>query len=93
MSLSKSSKKKLEKIGSNPTKLAGFYQYANKTEAICIINLFEQYLNNDGTFKKCKIDAHCDPIYQQLSAAIDYYKFDIKRKKFYFKNRKVKSKK
>ena len=32
-----------------------------------------------GPLKKLVIDANCDPRYQQLSAAIDYYKFGKQR--------------
>lgn len=57
------------------TNLSGFYQFNNKEEAISIINLFHNCMNDNGTFKKNETDACCDPRYQQLSAAIDYYKF------------------
>jgi hypothetical protein len=80
MSLNKNAKKKISKIG--PTNLPGFYQFDNKEKAIIVINLFEEYINNDGTFQKSRNDACCDPIYQELSAALDYYKFDIKREKY-----------
>ena len=79
MSLSEKTERKISNI-LYPTNLSGFYQYENKNEAISIINLFqEDYMNDNGTFKKTRIDANCDPIYQQLSAAIDYYKFEKKR--------------
>ena len=85
MSLSESAKRKISKI--SITNLPGYYQFDSKEEAITIINVFEQYINEDGSFVKQRIDACCDPIYQQLSAAIDYYKFNIKRKKSkYFNN-------
>ena len=85
MSLSESAKRKISKI--SITNLPGFYQFYSKEEAITIINVFEQYINEDGSFVKQRIDACCDPIYQELSAAIDYYKFNIKRKKSkYFNN-------
>ena len=77
MSLSGSAKSKIEKVCI--TNLPGFYQFDRKEEAINIINLFEGYINEDGSFVKFRIDACCDPIYQQLSAAIDYYKFNIRR--------------
>jgi len=79
MSLSEKAKKKLSNIGKYPTNLAGFYQFKSKEEAIETINRYQVYLNDDGTFKKPKIDADCDPNYQQLSAAIDYYKFNVER--------------
>ena len=79
MSLSKKATKKLSNIGKYPTKLSGFYQFKSKEEAIETINRYQGYLNDDGTFKKPEIDANCDPNYQQLSAAIDYYKFDVER--------------
>ena len=78
MSLSKQVERKISNI-IYPTNLSGFYQYENKEEAISIINLFKQYMNDDGSFLKIGHDAHCDPIYQQLSAAIDYYKFGKQR--------------
>ena len=79
MSLSEKTKKKLSHIGKYSTKLAGYYQFKSKEEAIETINRYQGYLNDDGTFKKPEIDANCDPNYQQLSAAIDYYKFDVER--------------
>ena len=79
MSLSEKAKKKLSHIGKYSTKNAGYYQYKSKEEAIETINRYQGYLNDDGTFKKPEIDANCDPNYQQLSAAIDYYKFDVER--------------
>lgn len=79
MSLSEKTKKKLSHIGKYSTKLSGFYQFKSKEEAIETINRYQGYLNDDGTFKKPEIDANCDPNYQQLSAAIDYYKFDVER--------------
>ena len=79
MSLSESAKKKMSKIGI--TNLPGFYQFKSKQEAISIINVFERYINEDGSFVKHRMDACCDPIYQQLSAAIDYFKFNIRRPK------------
>ena len=79
MSLNVSAERKLSKLGI--TKLPGYYQFNSKEEAITIINVFEQYINEDGSFQKNRIDACCDPIYQQLSAAIDYYKFNIRRPK------------
>ena len=79
MPLNKSAEKKLAKIESK-TKLSGYYKYKNKEEAIQIINLFEgDCMNDDGSFKKCGNDVHIDPRYQQLSAAIDFYKFDVVR--------------
>lgn len=78
MPLDKSAEKKLAKIESK-TKLSGYYKYKNKEEAIETINRYQGYLNDNGTFKKPEIDANCDPNYQQLSAAIDYYKFDVVR--------------
>ena len=79
MSLSEKAERKISNI-TYPTNLSGFYQYENNKEAISIINLFqEDCMNDNGTFKKTKIDANCDPRYQQLSAAIDYYKFEKKR--------------
>ena len=80
MSLSKQVERKIFNI-TYPTNLSGYYQYENKKEAISIINLFKDCINDDGTFKKASIDANCDPIYQQLSAAIDYYKFEKERNK------------
>ena len=81
MSLSKSAEQKISNI-KRETRLCGFYKYKNKEEAISIINLFhEDCMNKDGSFVKGNIDANCDPIYQQLSAAIDFYKFDIIRPK------------
>jgi hypothetical protein len=77
MSLSESAKRKMAKVGI--TNLPGFYQFNSKEEAITIINVFEQYINEDGSLQKHTIDACCDPIYQQLSAAIDYYKFNVVR--------------
>ena len=79
MSLSESAKSKMSKVGI--TNLPGFYQFDSKEEAIKVINVFEQYINEDGSFVKHTIDACGDPIYQQLSAAIDYYKFNIRRPK------------
>ena len=61
------------------TKLWGFYQFKNKEDAISIINSYqESCLNDDGSFYKNNFEANCDPRYQELSAAIDYLKFDIK---------------
>ena len=79
MPLTSSAEKKLSKI-SMATNLPGFYQFNNKTDAIFIINKFEHYINDDGTFQIMIRDAEGDPNYQELSAAIDYYKFNISRK-------------
>ena len=88
MSLSKSTEKKISNI-KRETKLSGFYQFKNKENAIFIINLYqEECLNNDGSFYKNNFEANCDPRYQELSAAIDYLKFDIKRPVYNFKNHK-----
>ena len=78
MSLSKEAEKKISNI-THKTNLSGFYQFKSREDAASTINLFQQYVNDDGSFKKIGLDAHCDPIYQQLSAAIDYYKFGIER--------------
>jgi hypothetical protein len=78
MSLSKEAERKISGI-TYKTNISGHYQYDSKEEAASIINLFQQYMNDDGSFKKTGHDVHCDPIYQELSAAIDYYKFGIKR--------------
>ena len=88
MSLSTKAERKISNI-TYSTGLSGFYQYENKEEAISIINLFKQYMNDDGSFLKIGHDAHCDPIYQQLSAAIDYYKFGIKRDTYTHRYRKT----
>ena len=79
MPLTSSAEKKLLKI-LMATNLPGFYQFNNKEEAIFIINKWENYINDDGTFQSAIRYAECDPNYQQLSAAIDYYKFNISRK-------------
>ena len=78
MSLSESAKRKLMKID-GATNLPGYYQFDNVGKAIEIINLFEHYIKENGRFQKIWYDACCDPNYQHLSAAIDYYKFNIKR--------------
>tara|TARA_A100001015_G_C14641780_1_gene575726 strand:+ start:200 stop:478 length:279 start_codon:yes stop_codon:yes gene_type:complete len=78
MSLSKRAEKKISNI-KRETKLSGFYKYKNKKEAISVINRYQDCLNNDGSFVKGNIDANCDPRYQQLSAAIDFYMFDVIR--------------
>ena len=78
MSLNKKAERKISGITCK-TNISGHYQYDSKEEAVSIINLFQQYMNDDGSFKKTGHDVHCDPIYQQLSAAIDYYKFGIER--------------
>lgn len=75
MTLNTKAKEKLKKI-TYETGLSGFSQFNNKGEAIRIINKYHEYMNDNGTFKKNNINANCDPIYQRLSAAIDYYKFD-----------------
>jgi hypothetical protein len=76
MSLSKAAEQKISNI-KRETKLCGYYKFKNKEEAISTINLFEEdCMNRDGSFVKGNIDANCDPRYQQLSAAIDFYKFD-----------------
>ena len=93
MSLSKDAEKKISNIKCE-TKLSGFYQFNNKEDAISVINRYQgDCLNNNGSFIKDKIDANCDPRYQQLSAAIDYLKFDIKRPVYNFKNHKTINKK
>ena len=85
MSLMESAKSKISKV--EVLNLPGFYQFNSKQEAIRVINSFESYINDDGSFQKNIRDACCDPIYQQLSAAIDYYKFNIKRPRGkYFNN-------
>ena len=78
MSLNKKAERKISGI-TYKTNISGHYQYDSKEEAVSIINLFQQYMNDDGSFKKTGHDIHCDPIYQQLSAAIDYYKFGKQR--------------
>ena len=76
MSLTNEAEIKISKIHSE-TGLLGYYQFDNKKEAISIINLYHRdCMNDNGNFKKNKIDANCGPIYQALSAAIDYYKFE-----------------
>ena len=93
MSLSKAAKKKISNI-KKETKLCGYYKYKNKKEAISVINRYQEgCLNDKGSFVKDKIDANCDPRYQQLSAAIDYLKFDIRRPVYNFKNYKTINKK
>lgn len=77
-SLSKQAEKKISNI-THETNLNGFSQFNNKKEAVLIINKYQKYMHENGTFIKNKTDANCDPIYQQLSAAIDYYKFETKR--------------
>lgn len=79
MPLTSSAEKKLLKIPM-ATNLPGFYQFNNQEDAIYIINKFEHYINDDGTFQSMIRYAEGDPNYQQLSAAIDYYKFNISRK-------------
>ena len=79
MSLTVSAEKKLSKI-LMATNIPGFYQFNNQEEAIHIINKLEHYINEDGTFQSMLMFAVGDPNYQQLSAAIDYYKFNISRK-------------
>ena len=92
MSLSKRAEKKISNI-KRETKLCGFYKYKNKEEAISTINLFEgDCMNPDGSFVKGNIDANCDPRYQQLSAAIDFYKFNVirpNRPKYGLKKNKI----
>ena len=79
MSLSKGAKNKISNI-KRETKLCGFYKFKNKEDAISVINRYqEDCMNPDGSFVKGNIDANCDPRYQQLSAAIDFYKFDVIR--------------
>ena len=79
MSLNTKAERKISNI-TYCTGLSGFYQYENKEQAISIINLFQgDCMNDNGTFEKTEIDANCDPRYQQLSAAIDYYKFGKQR--------------
>ena len=75
------------------TNLPGFYQFESKEEAISTIERYKHYINDDGSFKKIGHDACCDPIYQQLSAAIDYFKFEIKRDTYNHNYRKYRSKK
>ena len=75
------------------TNLPGFYQFENKDEAISTIARYNHYINDDGSFKKIGHHACCDPIYQQLSAAIDYFKFEIKRDTYNHNYRKHGSKK
>lgn len=79
MSLSNKAKIKLSKIGKYPTNLYGYYQYQNDEEAIEVINRFHECINDNGSFNKNRNDANCDPNYQQLSAAIDYLLFKVKR--------------
>ena len=88
MSLSKDAEKKISNIKWE-TKLCGFYQFNNKEDAISVINRYQgDCLNDDGSFYKNNFEANCDPRYQELSAAIDYLKFDIKRAVYNFKNHK-----
>ena len=75
------------------TNLPGFYQFENKEEAVSTIERYKHYINDDGSFKKIGHHACCDPIYQQLSAAIDYFKFEIKRDTYNHNYRKYRSKK
>lgn len=75
------------------TNLPGFYQFETKEEAISTIERYKHYINDDGSFKKIGHHACCDPIYQQLSAAIDYFKFEIKRDTYNHNYRKYRSKK
>ena len=79
MSLSIDAKRKLLNINKH-TNLPGFYQFENKIQALQVINSFEYYIKENGLFTKNRFDASCDPNFQHLSAAIDYYKFGIKRK-------------
>tara|TARA_A100001015_G_scaffold314420_1_gene423827 strand:+ start:2649 stop:3014 length:366 start_codon:yes stop_codon:yes gene_type:complete len=77
-SLSKQAEKKISNIKYS-TNLFGYYQFNNKKEAALIINKYQDYMHENGTFIKNRTNANCDPIFQQLSAAIDYYKFEKKR--------------
>ena len=76
--ISKEAEQKISNIES-PTNLLGFHQFNSKEDAILIINKNQNYMNDDGTFKRNRYHANCDPYYQELSAAIDYYKFEVKR--------------
>lgn len=78
MSLSKEAEKKLSNI-KYPTNLLGFYKFKDKQQAIYFINKNHDIIEDDGSFYKREIHANDDPIYQEISAAIDYYKFDIIR--------------
>tara|TARA_B100000131_G_scaffold79940_1_gene76678 strand:+ start:160 stop:462 length:303 start_codon:yes stop_codon:yes gene_type:complete len=78
MSLNKEVEQKIKNI-TYKTNLPGFYQFENKKQAIDVINGYQNYIDNNGRFLKFGHHAACDPIYQELSAAIDYYLYDIKR--------------
>ena len=92
MSLDQETEKKISNI-TYKTGLPGFYQFESKEDAASTIERYKHYINDDGSFKKIGHDACCDPIYQQLSAAVDYFKFEIKRDTYTHNYRKPSSKK